>query len=56
MSTRYFVFSKNSYSASGVAKSMKNAATREDAREYKRMSSNPEKLGIWDRQSNQAIR
>lgn len=53
---RYFIFSKNSFARTGVAKAIKNAATREAAREYKRDQSNPSAYGIMDRWTGESIR
>lgn len=50
--TRYYVFSKRV----GPQKVLKNAATREDARDYKRSQSNPANYGIVDRFTGQTIR
>ena len=57
-STRYFVFSKAQYARTGVAKAIKNTATRDEARAYKTWGSNIEskKLGIFDRMNNRVIR
>lgn len=53
MSTsRYYIFSKNSK----TQKPLKNAATREDARDYKRSQSNPTAYGIMDRWTGETIR
>lgn len=54
--SRYFIFSKNSYERTGVAKALKNAATREDARDYKRSQQRPSAFGIWDRFAGEAVR
>lgn len=51
-STRYFVFSKQS----ATQKAVKNAATREEARNYKRRQSNPSIYGIFDRVTGQVVR
>lgn len=53
---RYFIFSKNSFNRTGVAKALKNAETREDARNYKRNQSNPTAYGIMDRFTGEAVR
>ncbi len=52
MSTRYYIYSKNS----STQKAIKNAATREEAREYKRNLSNPSNFGIFDRQTGVSVR
>lgn len=50
MSTRYFVYSKNAFQRTGQFKSLKNAATREEARQYRRERSvNAGTYGIYDR-------
>lgn len=54
--TRYFVFSKRSYERTGIAKPMKNVATREEARDYKRSQSNPVAYGIMDRWAGETVR
>lgn len=53
---RYFIFSKNSFSRTGVAKAIKNAVTREEARDYKRSQNNPTAYGIMDRWTGETIR
>jgi hypothetical protein len=53
--TRYQVFSKQQLVSTGTFKSLKNANTREEAREWKRSASNPSKLAIWDNQSQTVI-
>lgn len=50
---RYFVFSKATFARTGVAKSMRRAATRGEARAYKEGNQH---LGIWDTHRNTAIR
>lgn len=52
--TRYYLFSKNAYAKTGQAKSLKNASTREEAREAQRSDSRS--LGIFDRINNRVIR
>ena len=56
--TRYFVFSKAQYARTGVAKAIKNTATREEARDYKNFGStiDSKKLGIYDRVNNTIVR
>lgn len=50
MSTRYFVFSKNAFNRTGELKSLKNASTREEAREYRRERTvTAGTYGIFDR-------
>ncbi|QDJ96312.1 hypothetical protein Xoosp13_125 [Xanthomonas phage Xoo-sp13] len=56
MSTRYFVFSKKSFNRTGTAKALKNAATREDARDFKRNQNSPTAYGIMDRSTGEVIR
>lgn len=56
MSTRYFIFSKNSFNRTGIAKPLKNAETREAARAYKRNQSNPTAYGIMDRSTGDIVR
>lgn len=57
-STRYFVFSKAQYARTGVAKAIKNTATRDEARAYKNYGSSIDsrKLGIYDRVNNTIVR
>jgi len=55
-STRYYVYSKRSEARTGQAKPLKNAATREAAREYKRNQANPTAYGIMDRWYGESIR
>lgn len=55
-STRYYIYSKRSAERNGVAKPIKNVATREAAREYKRSQSNPTAYGIMDRWYGESIR
>jgi hypothetical protein len=50
---RYFVFSKKTFAKTGVAKPMRRAATRGEARAHK--DGNVE-WGIWDTQRNVAVR
>ena len=50
---RYFVFSKRSYARNGVAKPMRRAATRAEARAHKEGDTS---LGIWDTVRNMAVR
>lgn len=50
--SRYYVYSKNS----ATQKPLKNAATREDARDYKRSQNNPSNYGIFDRVNGESIR
>lgn len=46
--TRYFLFNRNSPATkNGIYRSVKNADTRESAREYRRESTR--NLGIYDR-------
>lgn len=54
--TRYYLYSKSALERSGVAKPLKNEATREAAREYKRSAANPSNLGIMDRWSGESVR
>lgn len=54
--TRYFVFSKKSFARTGVAKALKNASTREAAREFKRNQNQPTAYGIMDRHTGWSIR
>jgi hypothetical protein len=49
--TRYYVYSKNSK----TQKPLKNAATREAAREYKRAQNTPSNYGIYDRVTGEHI-
>ena len=51
--TRYMLFNRNTYARTGQMKSVKNAATREDAREAKRSST--QNLGIYDRHNGSII-
>lgn len=50
---RYFIFSKRSYAKTGVAKSMRRASTRAEARAHK---DGDRSLGIWDALNNTAVR
>lgn len=50
--TRYYVYSKNS----ATQKPLKNAQTREAARDYKRSQNNPSNYGIFDREAGESIR
>ena len=50
--TRYYVFSKTS----ATQKSLKNAATREEARRFKNQQATPSKFAIYDRWNNEVIR
>lgn len=50
--SRYYVYSKNSK----TQKPLKNAQTREAAREYKRDQNNPSNYGIFDRWAGESIR
>lgn len=50
---RYFIFSKNAYARNGVAKPMRRASTRAEARAHKDGDTN---LGIWDTVRNVAVR
>jgi hypothetical protein len=49
--TRYYVYSKNS----ATQKALKNAETREEARNWKRSQANPANFGIADRHTGQSI-
>lgn len=42
---RYYVYSKTS----STKKPLRNAETREEARDYKRSQANPSRYGIFDR-------
>lgn len=53
---RYLVFSKLAAVRSGTLKSVKNAATRQEARDFKSMQVDPSKFGIFDRESYSIIR
>ena len=53
--TRYQVFSKQHLVSTGTFKSLKNANTREEAREWKRSASNPSKLAIWDKDRKSVV-
>jgi hypothetical protein len=50
---RYFVFSKNNFAKTGVAKPLRRASTRGEARAHK--DGNPN-YGIWDTHREMAIR
>jgi len=50
---RYFIFSKNTYAKTGVAKPLRRASTRGEARAHK--DGNPN-YGIWDAMRGMAIR
>ena len=50
---RYFIFSKKTYERTGVAKPMRRAATRDEARAHKEGNT---AYGIWDTHRNMAIR
>lgn len=52
-STRYFLFNRNTLERTGEYKAVKNAQTREEAREARRSSS--QNLGIYDRQARSVI-
>lgn len=52
MSTRYYVYSK----ASKTQKPIKNVATREAGREFKRLQNNPTRYGIFDRWYGESVR
>ena len=54
--TRYYVYSKRTLDRTGEAKVLKNAVTREAAREYKRTKSDPTAYGIMDRWTGETIR
>ena len=54
--TRYYVYSKRTLDRTGDAKVLKNAATREAAREYKRTKSDPTAYGIMDRWYGESVR
>lgn len=49
---RYYVFSKNAT----VARPLKNTATREEARKFKRKQKNPTIFGIFDRETLSVVR
>lgn len=56
--SRYFVFSKKAFEKSGVRKPLKNAVSREEARNWKRyqgITDNISSLGIFDRFNNTVI-
>lgn len=50
--SRYYVYSKNSK----TQKPLKNAQTREDARDFKRSQNNPSNYGIFDRWAGESVR
>jgi hypothetical protein len=50
--TRYYVYSKTSASQ----KPLKNVATREAGREFKREQNNPTRYGIMDRWTGESVR
>lgn len=50
-STRYYVYSKNST----TQKPLKNASTRQAAREWKNSQATPSNFGIFDRDTNSAV-
>lgn len=52
---RYIVFSKNAFGRTGVLKSVKNAVTRQEARDFKNSQVNPKAFAIWDKQSQDII-
>lgn len=54
--TRYFVFSKIAAVRTGTLKSLKNADTRQEARDFKSEKANPAIYGIFDRQNHSIIR
>lgn len=54
--TRYFVFSKIAAVRTGSLKSLKNAETRQEARDFKSEKANPAIYGIFDRHSYTIIR
>ena len=51
--TRYFLFNRNTLQKSGQYKAVKNAETREQAREARRSSA--QNLGIYDRVNRTVI-
>ncbi len=51
---RYFVFSKLAAVRTGKLQSLKNATTRQEARDFKNWKDNPSIFGIYDR-VNKAI-
>jgi len=51
--TRYFLFNRNTLQKSGQYKAVKNAETREQAREARR--SSVQNLGIYDRVNRTVI-
>jgi len=53
---RYFVFSKLAAVRTGSLKSVKNAETRQQARDFKSGQVDPSKFGIFDRESYSIIR
>lgn len=54
--TRYVVFSKALYKGYGEPRSLKNAATREAARQFKRNQKAPTAFGIYDRTYGEVVR
>lgn len=50
---RYFIFSRNAFAKTGVAKSLRRAATRAEARVHK---GGDTRYGIWDTARNMAVR
>ena len=50
---RYFIFSKTTFARTGVAKPMRRASTRGEARAHKEGNPN---YGIWDTRRNMAVR
>jgi len=53
---RYMVFSKLAAVRTGSLKSLKNAATRQEARDFKSMQVDPSKFAIFDRDAHAIIR
>ena len=50
---RYFIFSRNTFAKTGIAKSLRRAATRAEARLHK---GGDTRYGIWDTQREMAVR
>jgi hypothetical protein len=50
---RYFLFSRNTFSKTGVAKPVRRAATRGEARAHK---DGDTRYGIWDTMRGMAVR
>lgn len=50
---RYFLFNRNTLQKTGQYKAVRNADTREEARDYRRSSS--QNLGIYDRVNRSVI-